>query len=98
MGALEERVRKRSNMENNQVEIRYRGSVHTVVSGMRVDEFLQDINGGVPDTVLSALVNRRQVMLDFPLRGQVDLELVNYGDREGESCLLYTSDAADELT
>ncbi len=52
---------------------------------MRVDEFLQKVNGGVPNTVLSALVNRRQVMLDFPLRGEVDLELVSFGDREGES-------------
>ncbi len=72
-------------MENNQVEIRYRGEAHHVQSGMRVDEFLQKVNGGVPNTVLSALVNRRQVMLDFPLRGEVDLELVSFGDREGES-------------
>jgi uridine kinase len=76
---------KRSIMENNQVEVRYRGAVHRVESGIRVDDFLRDINGEIPDTVLSALVNRRQVMLDFPLRGQVDLELVRFGDREGES-------------
>ncbi len=72
-------------MENNQVEVRYRGAVHRVESGIRVDEFLRSINGEIPDTVLSALVNRRQVMLDFPLRGEVDLELVSFGDREGES-------------
>ena len=41
-----------------------------------IDDFLAGVNGGIPDTVLSALVNRRQVMLDFPLRGEVDLELV----------------------
>ena len=47
--------------------------------------FLRAVDGDIPDTVLSALVNRRQVMLDFPLRGQVELDLVRYGDREGES-------------
>jgi len=72
-------------MKNNRVEVRYRGDVHRVKSGIRVDEFLRSINGEIPDTVLSALVNRRQVMLDFQLRGVVDLELVSYGDREGES-------------
>ena len=72
-------------MNNNKVEIRYRGEVHSVDSGIRVDEFLHSINGAIPDTVLSALVNRRQVMLDFPLRGEIDLELVSFGDREGES-------------
>jgi len=72
-------------MNNDKVEIRYRGAVHSVDSGVRVDEFLTGINGGIEDTVLSALVNRRQVMLDFPLRGEVDLELVRFGDREGES-------------
>ena len=76
---------KRSIMENNHVNIRYRGTVYSVESGIRVDDFLHSINGEVPDTVLSALVNRRQVMLDFPLRGEVDLELVRFGDREGES-------------
>ena len=34
---------------------------------------------------LSALVNRRQVMLDFPIRGDAEMELVRYGDRDGES-------------
>jgi uridine kinase len=72
-------------MNNNTVKIRYRGDVHTVDAGIRVDDFLRSINGTIPDTVLSALVNRRQVMLDFPLRGEVDLELVSFGDREGES-------------
>ncbi len=72
-------------MKNNRVDIRYRDEVHRVKSGIRVDDFLRSTNGEIPDTVLSALVNRRQVMLDFPLRGFVDLELVKYGDREGES-------------
>jgi uridine kinase len=72
-------------MQNHKVEVRYRGTVHRVEAGIRVDDFVRGINGGVPDTVLSALVNRRQVMLDFSLRGEVDLELVSFGDREGES-------------
>ncbi len=72
-------------MQNNKVEIRYRDEIHRVEAGIRVDEFVRGINGGIPDTVLSALVNRRQVMLDFSLRGEVDLELVSFGDREGES-------------
>jgi uridine kinase len=72
-------------MQNNKVEVRYRDEIHRVEAGIRVDEFVRGINGGVPDTVLSALVNRRQVMLDFSLRGEVDLELVSFGDREGES-------------
>jgi uridine kinase len=70
---------------NNHVEVQYRGRTYRVDSGIRIAEFLNDINGRIPDTVLSALVNRRQVMLDFPLRGKVDLALVSYGDREGES-------------
>jgi len=72
-------------MNSRVVEVRYDGEIHRVPTGTRVDEFLGQVNGGVDDTILSALVNRRQVMLDFPLRGRVDLELVRYGDREGES-------------
>ncbi len=68
-----------------EVEVRYGGSVHRVATGMRVAEFLRRADGEVPDTVLAALVNRRQVMLDFPLRGRVDLDLVRYGSREGEA-------------
>ncbi len=76
---------KWSGMNDNKVEIRYRNAVHSVESGIRIDDFLTSINGEIEDNVLSALVNRRQVMLDFPLRGEVDLELVKFGDREGES-------------
>lgn len=72
-------------MNNNHVDITYGGQVHRVASGIRVDEFLRGLDGGFPDTVLSALVNRRQVMLDFPLRGEVELDLVRYGQREGEA-------------
>ncbi len=72
-------------INNHVVEITYRGAVHRMEPGIRVDEFLDRVDGEVPDTILAALVNRREVMLDFPLRGEVVLELVCYGDREGES-------------
>jgi len=72
-------------MNNDHVDVRYRGELHRVRTGTRVDEFLLGVDGEIPDTVLSALVNRRQVMRDFPLRGEVELDLVRYGDREGES-------------
>jgi len=73
------------NVENSRVDVRYGGKVHHVPSGTRVDEFLEKVDGKIPDTVLGALVNRRQVMLDFPLRGKVELELVRYGSRAGEA-------------
>lgn len=66
-------------------DVRYRGQSYRVESGTRVDEFLERVDGSVKDTVLAALVNRRQVMLEFPLRGETELELVRYGGREGES-------------
>ncbi len=72
-------------MNDSTVEVLYRGAVHHVPTGTRVDEFLNEVDGEIPDTVLAALVNRRQVMLDFPLRGRVELELVRYGSREGEA-------------
>jgi uridine kinase len=72
-------------MDNSQVVITFRGQTHRAAAGTRVDSFLRELDGDVPDTVLSALVNRRQVMLDFPLRGEVELDLVRYGDREGEA-------------
>ena len=72
-------------MNNAHVDVSYHGKVHRVPAGVRIDDFLREVDGEIPDTVLSALVNRRQVMLDFPLRGSVELDLVHYGDREGES-------------
>lgn len=72
-------------MNDSTVKVLYRGVTHSVENGMRVDDFLKRVDGSIPTEVLSALVNRRQVMLDFPLRGISDLELVRYGDREGES-------------
>ncbi|HSL18589.1 MAG TPA: nucleoside kinase [Methylomirabilota bacterium] len=72
-------------MNHSHVEVSYRGQQHRVPSGTTVAELVRAADGGIPDTVLSALVNRRQVMLDFPIRGSADLELVVYGDREGEA-------------
>ena len=46
-------------MKNNRVEIHYRDAVHRMTSGIRVDEFLHSINGEIPDTVLSALMECR---------------------------------------
>ncbi len=72
-------------MNSKHVEVRYGGRVHRKTAGMRVDELLREVDGSISDRVLAALVNRRQVMLDFPLRGRVELDVVRYGDREGES-------------
>lgn len=83
------------------VRVRYRGEDHSVPAGTRVDLFLEKVDGEVGEMVLAAMVNRRKVMLDFPLRGRVDLELVRFGDREGESvykrsvCLLFYEACAE---
>ncbi len=71
-------------MNDHTVEVSYRGSVHVVPAGTTVEEFLLRADGEIPDTVLAALVNRRQVMLDFPLRGRVEVEPVLYGSRQAE--------------
>ena len=72
-------------MNNSHVDVSYRGSEHRVSTGTTVAEVAREVDGEVPDTVLSALVNRRQVMLDFPIQGTAEMELIRYGDREGES-------------
>ncbi len=72
-------------MNSTHVEVRYRDAVYSKPAGIRVAELLVELDGTVPDTVLAALVNRRLVMLDFPLRGKVELDLVRYGHREAES-------------
>lgn len=72
-------------MNSDRVTVHYSGKTHRLDAGIRVDDFLRRVDGTIDDGVLSALVNRRQVMLDFPLRGEVELGLVRYGDREGES-------------
>jgi sulfur carrier protein ThiS len=70
-------------MNNGWVELRYQGEVRTVASGTRLDEFLISTDQQISDRVLAALVNRRLVMLEFPLRGKAEIELVHYGSREG---------------
>jgi uridine kinase len=88
-------------MNESIVRVRYHGEDHSVPDGTRVDQFIREVDGEIGDTVLAALVNRRKVMLDFPLRGRVDLELVRFGDREGESvykrsvCLLFHEACAE---
>lgn len=72
-------------MNSKHVEVRYGDAVLTRPAGIRVDELVAEVEGGLPGTVLAALVNRRLVMLDFPLRGRVELELIRYGHREAES-------------
>lgn len=88
-------------MNESTVKVRYRGEDHSVPDGTRVDRFLREVDGEIGETVLAALVNRRKVMLDFPLQGRADLELVRFGDREGESvykrsvCLLFHEACAE---
>ncbi|MEN8165586.1 MAG: hypothetical protein ABFS37_15770, partial [Acidobacteriota bacterium] len=88
-------------MNESVVRVRYRGEDHSVPDGTRVDLFLREVDGEIGETVMAAMVNRRKVMLDFPLRGRVDLELVRFGDREGESvykrsvCLLFHEACAE---
>jgi uridine kinase len=72
-------------VKDNNAIVEFQGKKHEIPSGTRVDEFLQaHLSKELPDTILSALVNRRQVMLDFPLRGDVQLELIEYGSKEAE--------------
>jgi uridine kinase len=81
----------------------FAGERRQVASGTTVEQFLRDTLGKVPPDVLAALVNRRLVMLDFPLRGlQVALEAVRSSSREGEgvarrSASLILLEAAREL-
>lgn len=72
-------------MNHTHVDILYRGQEHTMPAGLTVADVVSEIEGAITDDVLSALVNRRLVMLDFPIRGTAEMELVRYGDREGES-------------
>jgi uridine kinase len=72
-------------MNNSHVDVSYGGGTHRVASGTTVAEVLRQVDGVVDDDVLSALVNRRQVMLDFPIRGAAEMEVVRYGGRIGES-------------
>ncbi len=85
------------------VVVSFAGERRRVPSGTTVEQFLTQVHGAVPDDVLAALVNRRLVALDFPLRGfQVDLEPVRASSRHGEavarrSASLVLLEAAREL-
>ena len=73
-------------MPHGSVVVSYNGERRQVASGTVVEQFLASVHGSVPEDILAALVNRRLVMLDFPLRGlHVELQAVRYGTREGES-------------
>ena len=66
------------------VVVSFAGERRQVDSGTTVEQFLASQFGKVPQDILAALVNRRLVMLDFPLRGfQVELEAVRVGLARG---------------
>jgi len=72
-------------MNNSHVDVTYSGQIHRIPSGTTVAEVLQLVDGELENDILSALVNRRQVMLDFPIHGAAEMDVVRYGDRVGES-------------
>jgi len=85
------------------VVVIFEGERSQVSSGTTVAQFLAQRQGSAAVDVLAALVNRRLVMLDFPLRGlSVELEAVRAASREGEAVLrrsasLVLLEAAREL-
>lgn len=75
-------------MVGKTVVVSFAGERRPVLAGTTVWDFLHQFWGEVPPDVLAALVNRRMVMLDFPLRGlQVELEVVRAGSRLGETVM-----------
>lgn len=73
-------------MGQRTVVVEFDGQRRQVPYGVTVAEFLVEWFGEVPRDVLAAMVNRRLVMLDFPLRGvQIELEAVRAGSRQGEA-------------
>jgi uridine kinase len=75
-------------MVGKTVVVSFGGQRRQVLAGTTVWDFFREVWGEVPEDVLAALVNRRMVMLDFPLRGlQVELEAVRAGSRLGETVL-----------
>jgi len=71
---------------NRTVVVGFNGSAGRFDSGTTVTQFLHSYFGELPRDILAALVNRRMVMLDFPLRGlHVELEAVRTSTREGEA-------------
>lgn len=90
-------------MPQSSVVVSFQGERRQVASGRTVAEFLTEFFDRLPDDILAALVNRRLVMLDFPLRGhQVELEAVRLPSRDGEavyrrSASLVLAEAVREL-
>lgn len=90
-------------MPQGSVTVRYAGERRHVPAGTTVAELLETCHGVVPADVVAALVNRRLVSLDFPLRGiQVDVEAVRVASREGQAVVrrsisLVLLEAAHEL-
>lgn len=90
-------------MTQRKVVVSYGGERRQVPYGITAAEFLDRWHRGVPRDILAVLVNRRLVMLDFPLRGvHVDLEAVRADSRHGEavarrSLSLILLEAAREL-
>lgn len=75
-------------MVGKTVVVSFAGERLPVLAGTPVGEFLRNFWGELPLDVLAALVNRRMVMLDFPLRGlQVEVEVVRLGSHLGETVL-----------
>lgn len=75
-------------MSHGSVTVRYAGERRQVPLGTTVLELLGACHGAPPPDVVAALVNRRLVSLDFPLRGlQVELEAVRVGSREGQAVM-----------
>ncbi len=73
-------------MPHRTVVVSFAGERRQVAAGTSVADFLISFYGQLPRDILAALVNRRLVMLDFPLRGgQVHLEAVRSTSREGEA-------------
>jgi len=90
-------------LKEDTVVVKYTGQKIEIPDGTTVERFLVDHAGAVPKGVIAALVNRRLVMLDFPLRGNtVELETVRADSRQGEAvsrrslCLILLT-AAREL-
>lgn len=90
-------------MPDRTVVVSFEGERSQVPSGTTVAQFLAKRQGSAAADVLAALVNRRLVMLDFPLRGvAAEVEAVRASSREGEvvarrSASLVLLEAAREL-
>jgi uridine kinase len=91
-------------LPQNAVVVQLAGERRQVPSGTTVAQFLDAAHGGTaPGDVVAALVNRRIVSLDFPIRGlHVELEPVRAASRQGQSVVrrsisLILLEAAHEL-